>query len=73
MEQDNRQLQFQIDVTKSNDKALADSGADVISKAKDQLEHNPRLQLVKKLAEQTLAKEKNISQMNLAAELEKNR
>ena len=43
--------------------------------AKDQLEQNERLQLVKELADQTLAKEKekNESQMNLAAELEKNR
>ena len=69
LEQVNRQLQFQIDVT------LADSTADVISKAKDQLEQNARLQLVKELVDQTLAKEKekNVSQMNLAAQLEKNR
>ena len=59
----------------SKAKAMADSATDVISKAKDQLDHNARLQLVKELAEQTLAKEKekNVSQMNLAAEQEKNR
>ena len=34
---------------------MSDSATDVVSKAKDQLEHNARLQLVKELAEQTKA------------------